>query len=1124
MIKVFPVAAAVDYPAMDDATTNAVISTFAVVLGQEAGDRRLAEQRLTALEILDSYPGILANLVANEQVAVEIRQLAGITLKQYVSAHWDAIDCVNFKPPQPTEEAKSHIRTTVLQTLHSPVRLIRTTAAHCISTIAQYDWPDAWPDLITELSRLLDTVTLDKDANLELGKAVVHGVMRVLASISGELSDLDIPQITPLLMPSLVRVLCDNQRFGSATRRNVVSVINNLINIMLSTKDMSVFQSYVDNHFKLCLNRLVSDLEANHHTLEESEFEAEVLQLLTSLCMDMHRFVSHQLDGGLARLTNTLWHLLLRITETYVQSKVAVHSVDSNREGDIDEDANLVDSDGESVDYNNLVYALLDFLSRLAGAKRYRSRLETHLPDVCYQVARLLQLPTATLRRWSSGVTEFLEDSEETLGCSVRLSALDVLKRFSSLFKSWPVAFTKTLSQLFNTAESQNAKGDPNWWKGLEVGLLLCANFPQCLSCDPGDPMHAESASTQLETVCTRYIWPSLQQSDFPPLQVSALRCITQLSLHNVGNGPRLEDLPTVLVEGLAQNRHPILRVSSVKALGDVGNRLRQLRSPLTPESSSPDVCVTQHLSTLVAGVVDCLSTFGEPILDDGLYALHTLLRVDPAGFTMLAQSQVTVVLVDLFKHCINVASTLSIYLDVLRTVMEAGNASSNELVEQAFMPTLLTCLEQQDSFDSVAVEAALKLLCVLVTCSAPNLSSVLIQRVFPAVVHVAITSSDAVIISGCCDVLRCFLAVGVDRILDWHDDEGNNGVGYILHVTSRLLDPSGPVEWATAAGRLVCAMLLRLQTEQLGENVDLLLRGTLARLSTLPLTSESQSSNRTLYTLDGGNLNTANLEAGSIGGARQSLVFVFVVLCRLQPEAAINFLASVPDPTGQPVIGKLMRLWCACQPFYFAPHEIRISILALSNLLLYVITTQDGRLMQIQTDGSEIDDHCALTTVASRTRNKQRDRTHDFLQIPLVVKMYKLLLNELIKVLEESTDEVSDDDEEEEEETDDENEVIEANGVGVRAEQSTTGDLDEPATFKCATHSMDDHSDSDSEDMMVPDDPIYSKDPAMTLDVKEHLCELFRNLSKQSFYNEFSRYHTEMELSVLQKTGILPT
>lgn len=62
----------------------------------------------------------------------------------------------------------------------------------------------------------------------------------------------------------------------------------------------------------------------------------------------------------------------------------------------------------------------------------------------------------------------------------------------------------------------------------------------------------------------------------------------------------------------------------------------------------------------------------------------------------------------------------------------------------------------------------------------------------------------------------------------------GNNGVGYILHVTSRLLDPSNPVEWATPAGKLAYAILLHFDAQQLRENTDLLLRGVLARLCTL--------------------------------------------------------------------------------------------------------------------------------------------------------------------------------------------------------------------------------------------------------------------------------------------------
>ncbi|VDQ17058.1 unnamed protein product [Trichobilharzia regenti] len=62
----------------------------------------------------------------------------------------------------------------------------------------------------------------------------------------------------------------------------------------------------------------------------------------------------------------------------------------------------------------------------------------------------------------------------------------------------------------------------------------------------------------------------------------------------------------------------------------------------------------------------------------------------------------------------------------------------------------------------------------------------------------------------------------------------GNNGVGYILHITSRLLDPSNPVEWAIPAGKLAYAILLRFNAQQLRENTDLLLRGVLARLCTL--------------------------------------------------------------------------------------------------------------------------------------------------------------------------------------------------------------------------------------------------------------------------------------------------
>ncbi|KAG5451067.1 Importin 9 [Clonorchis sinensis] len=1097
-----------------EATAESVASAFAVVLGQEQGDRRLAEQRLTALEVLDSYPIVLANLTTDEQVTVGIRQLAAITLKQYVYNHWSETECPNFKPPQPSDEVKLQVRIRLLQSLGGPVRLIRTAIAQSITAVAQYDWPDNWPNLLGELTRMLDEVAMGTDLSPEQSKAITHGAMQALVGLSAEVSDLDIPQITPVLIPSLVRILCDGQRFGDATRRNAVSVISNLVNTTLTLNDKSIFYAAVGCHLRPCINSLIAGLTSTDHSLEESAFESEVIQLLTNLCVEVHGFVSSHLDGGLPGLTTALWQILQRVTNFYVQLKVLSRRRDLPSGGQLSEDEDVVDSDGESIEYDNLVYSLLEFLNGLASTKRYRSRLGGYLPDVSYQLARLLQLPDSTVRRWSSSVTEFLEDTQEALGCSVRLSALDVMKKFSELFPGWSVSLNKTLNQLFSTAELQHSRGDPDWWKLLEVALLLVGTFSSCLvvhQADGAPDVETAGIPIQLDAICGRYLLPSLRQSDLPFLKVAALHCIARLSIHDYPGGPRLEDLPAVLADALSQSQPSVLRVASVKALGSVGSRLRQVCAA----ASTPVSAITQHLPNLVASVVDCLSSFGEPILDDGLYALYAVLRIDPQGFTLSAQSQVTAIMVDLFKHCLSVASTLSVYLDILHTIQETGNQSSSEALEQAFLPMLLTCLEQQDTLESVVVEAAMQVLCVLIRGSTSTLNSIFMQRIFPAVVHIAITSSDSIIISRSCEVLRCYLAVGVDRVLEWHDDEGNNGIGYILHVTSRLLDPSGPAEWATAAGRLVCALLLRVQIEQLRENSDLLLRGTLARLSTLPLiSSETAGSTRTLYTLDDGAINTSDLVAGSVGGARQSLIFVFIVLCRLQPQAVIDFLSSVPDPLGQPVMAKVMRLWCACQPFYFASHEIRVSVLALSNLLLHAIKSGDARLMQITTTGEEIDD-VSSNNVAARTRNKQGSKPKVYLQIPLLVKMYKLLIHELAKLLEEEED-----GNEEEEEEDTDNEYGEDEDGAHTTERLDTDEstYDEP-TVNPSPYA---ESDDDSDGGLEVDDPIFSNDPVMTVDIKEHLCELFRTLSQQPFYNEFSRYHTGSELAVLQQVGVL--
>ena len=87
-----------------------------------------------------------------------------------------------------------------------------------MSVIAHWDWPDAWPHLLPQLETALGS----GDA------ALVHGAMRVLtglafvassspnqvlpaAEFSRDVSDLQVPQVAPVILPQLLRVLVHPQ-------------------------------------------------------------------------------------------------------------------------------------------------------------------------------------------------------------------------------------------------------------------------------------------------------------------------------------------------------------------------------------------------------------------------------------------------------------------------------------------------------------------------------------------------------------------------------------------------------------------------------------------------------------------------------------------------------------------------------------------------------------------------------------------------------------------------------------------------------------------------------------------------------------------------------------------------
>ena len=88
--------------------------------------------------------------------------------------------------------------------------------AYAIAAIAHWDWPENWPDLFGQLM-------------LALGSGepqLVHGAMRVLSEFCHDVSDQQMPQVAPVILPQLVKVIVHSEVYGARTRARAVHIFH----------------------------------------------------------------------------------------------------------------------------------------------------------------------------------------------------------------------------------------------------------------------------------------------------------------------------------------------------------------------------------------------------------------------------------------------------------------------------------------------------------------------------------------------------------------------------------------------------------------------------------------------------------------------------------------------------------------------------------------------------------------------------------------------------------------------------------------------------------------------------------------------------------------------------------
>lgn len=179
------------------------------------------------------------------------------------------------------------------------------------------------------------------------------------------------------------------------------------------------------------------------------------------------------------------------------------------------------------------------------------------------------------------------------------------------------------------------------------------------------------------------------------------------------------------------------------------------------------------------------------------------------------------------------------------------------------------------------------------------------------------------------------------------------------MQIVTNLLNPMHTESTATFVGRLVITIISKAGN-LIGDNIYLLLKAVISKMQLVESLSVSMS-----------------------------LVMTFAHLFVTQMEAVLNFLTTVPGPTGEPAIQYVFSNWLSRQHLFYGSYERKVSTMALCKLFEHGVTTEDARLTSVN-----IRDVVESGTV-SRTRS-QKKNPQQWQDVPILVKIFKLLLSEL--------------------------------------------------------------------------------------------------------------------------------
>lgn len=752
--------------------------------------RSFAEASLSQASLQHGFGSALAKVAANRELAMGLRQLAAVLLKQFIKKHWHE-DEDNFEHPIVASDEKEVIRRLLLLCLDDSQKKICTAVSMAVASIAHYDWPEDWPELLPFLMKLINDQTKLNG---------VLGALRCLALLSADIDDKAVPSLVPILFPCLLSIVSSPQIYDKSMRTKALSIVYSCTS-MLGTMS----GAYKEETSYLMAPMLQPWMEQFSAVLthpvqpEDPDDWSLRMEILKCLNQFVQNFPSAT-EIEFMSIVGPLWQTFVTTLKVYEQSSV---------EGTLDSFEGRYDSDGAEKSLESFVIQLFEFLLTIVGSSRFVKVVANNLQELVYYTFGFMQITEQQMHAWCLDANQYISDEEDNM-YNCRVSGVLLLEEIiGSCGEDGICALVDAARRRFMESQQQKADGFGFWWRIREAVIYAMASLSDQLQeaevCGPD----GFSLKKFIEQMIMEDIGAGVHECPF--LYARVFSSVPKFS--SMLSPGVVEHFLFASLRAIGMDVPPPVKVGSCRVLS-------QLLSEAHKEALQPQIM------QLFSSLIDLLNQASEESLHLVLETLQAAVKSGHEASLSVEPIIAPIILNTWVSH----VSDPFISIDAIEVLEAIKNAPGciQPLVSRV-LPYIGPILSQPKQQPEGLVAGSLDLVTMLLKNAPGPVIKALFDVCFNPIIHIVLQSDDYSEMQNATECLAAFVCGGKNELLSWGGDPGFT-MRSLLDALSRLLDPDLESSGSFYVGNYILQLILNLPS-QMGQHIQDLVSALVKRM-----------------------------------------------------------------------------------------------------------------------------------------------------------------------------------------------------------------------------------------------------------------------------------------------------